>query len=439
MSMLRQLSTKIIIITALLLAVSFGAAAQAYTGYSPYSIFGVGDLNRQSTAYSNTMGGVGIANRTNRYLNAINPASITERDSLSFMADFSLHSNNKVFNQGNLKSANNTFNVNDFIISFPLQRQSAMMLGILPYSDMGFDYSYREKDPGIVGNVGNIEHVTSGQGGMYKVFVAAGVTFFKRLSLGAQFDYYFGKIDKSYSTSFSDDSYSSIKNNTVLNAHGVGGKFGLQYEQPLGSDIKLTLGATYTTDVNMKGFYTDGSYSVSSAASDTLYYRVDTLGLTKNVKLASEYGVGISIKKANKWMFEMDYTRSDWTQSGIEAISGYSAASTPFKTSISQAYRIGFEYIPNINDVRYLVNRIAYRAGAYHKTEYYLLYGQEVASTGITFGISLPINRMYNALSIGFDFGQRGVLKDDFVRERYFNFTVGMNIFDIWFRKNQYD
>lgn len=335
MSMLKQLSTKIIIITALLLAVSFGAAAQAYTGYSPYSIFGVGDLNKQSTAYSNTMGGVGIANRTNRYLNVINPASITERDSLSFMADFSLHSNNKVFSQGKLKSANNTFNVNDFIISFPLQRQSAMMLGILPYSDMGFDYSYREKNPGIIGNVGNIEHVTSGQGGMYKVFVAAGVTFFKRLSLGAQFDYYFGKIEKSYSTSFSDASYSSIKNNTVLNARGLGGKFGLQYEQPLGSDIKLTLGATYTTDVYMKGFYTDGSYSVSSAASDTLYYRVDTLGLTKNVKLASEYGVGISIKKANKWMFEMDYTRSDWTQSGIEAISGYSAASTPFKTSIS--------------------------------------------------------------------------------------------------------
>lgn len=135
----------------------------------------------------------------------------------------------------------------------------------------------------------------------------------------------------------------------------------------------------------------------------------------------------------------MDYTRSDWTQSGIEAISGYSATSSPFKTSISQAYRVGFEYIPNINDVRYLVNRIAYRAGAYHKTEYYLLYGQEVASTGFTLGISLPINRMYNALSIGFDFGQRGVLKGDFVRERYFNFTVGMNIFDIWFRKNQYD
>lgn len=437
--MLRQLSTKIIIITALLMAVSFGAAAQAYTGYSPYSIFGVGDLNRQSTAYSNTMGGVGIANRTNRYLNAINPASITERDSLSFMADFSLHSNNKIYNQGDIKSANNTFNVNNFIISFPIQRQSAMMIGLLPYSDIGFDYSYREKNPGIIGNVGNISHMTSGQGSMYKAFVAAGVTFFKRLSLGAQLDYYFGKVEKKYSTSFSESSYSSINNGTLLNANGVGGKFGLQYEQPLGSDIKLTLGATYTTNVNMKGFYTDASYLVSSAASDTLYYKVDTLGLTKNVKLASEYGVGISIKKQNKWMFEMDYTRSDWTSSGIELISGYSATSTPFKTSISEAYRVGFEYIPNINDVRYAINRIAYRAGAYHKTEYYLLYGEEVASTGITLGVSIPINRMYNALSIGFDFGQRGVLKDNFVRERYFNFTVGLNIFDIWFRKNQYD
>ena len=172
---------------------------------------------------------------------------------------------------------------------------------------------------------------------------------------------------------------------------------------------------------------------------DTLYYKMDTISVTKKAKIASELGVGLCLKYADKWMMEFDYTRSDWTNTGISSISGFSESSSPFSASVSQAYRFGFEIVPNRNDARYYFNHVAYRCGAYYKDEYYQLYGRKVSSMGVTLGVTLPIFRWYNGLTLGMELGQRGTLADNMIRERYINFSVGVNIFDIWFQKSHYD
>ena len=58
---------------------------------------------------------------------------------------------------------------------------------------------------------------------------------------------------------------------------------------------------------------------------------------------------------------------------------------------------------------------------------------------GITLGMTLPVFKGHNGISIGVDMGQRGSLKDKMIRERYATFVIGFNIHDIWFRKVQYD
>ena len=47
----------------------------AFGGYSPYSVFGIGDIAKEGTAYNRSMGGVGIANRNRRFINCTNPAA----------------------------------------------------------------------------------------------------------------------------------------------------------------------------------------------------------------------------------------------------------------------------------------------------------------------------------------------------------------------------
>ena len=204
--MIRKIEKIFLLSVFLIISISMSAQEGTYGAYSPYSIFGIGDISKEGTAYNKSMGGTGIATRNKRYINYLNPAAVTARDSLSFMADFGLVQNNKVFAQGDIKSGNNTFNIYDFVMTFPIWRSSAFMVGITPYSDVGYDFSSVETDQDIIGNTGNITYDSFGTGGVYQAFVGAGVTFWKKLSVGAEMIYYFGNIDKVTNMKYSNSS-----------------------------------------------------------------------------------------------------------------------------------------------------------------------------------------------------------------------------------------
>lgn len=415
------------------------AHSQVTGGYTPYSIYGIGDLSSPGSAYHKTMGGVGIASRNNRHINIINPAAVTARDSLSMMIDVSLYSDNKIFSQGGLKSSSNIVNINDLVISFPILRKSTgFMVGIMPYSDTGFGYSTSVDDPSLIGHTGNISFSATGKGSIYKGFLGAGVDLWKRLSLGAQADFYFGKVEKNYLTKFSDNSFNGVTSDVIMNVSGFGGKFGLQYEQPIGSSIVLGLGATYTLGSNLRGTVENGTYSSGSESSDTLSHSLVNLGANSRIKIANEVGAGISLKYADRLTVEFDYTRADWRNSGINDIQGLSINGGMFQTAVADSYRLGLEYVPNRSDIRYYMKQVSYRAGAYYKNEYYICNGQNVSAKGITIGATFPVFRWSNGITVGADLGQRSSLRNDLVKEFYFNFSLGFNLYDIWFQKSEY-
>ena len=415
-----------------------------YGAYSPYSIYGVGDISKEGTAYNKSMGGVGIATRNRRFINYLNPAAVTARDSLAFMADFGISEKNTLYRQGDMKSAKNTFNIYDLILSFPIWRSSAFMVGITPFSDVGYDFSRVETDKNIIGNTGNITYSSYGKGSVYQAFIGAGATFWKRLSVGAEMIYYFGNIDKVTNMDYTNSSYRSVNSGHDLTVRGVTGKFGLQYEQRLGGNVSMIVGATYRMKTNVKGYSTSYRFANQSSVSDTLSYRVDTLA-QNNIGFGDELGVGLSIKGGEQWSVEFNYLRSDWTKSGFESVGGFSSVSSRpntqnavFSSTVSQSFRVGFELVPNRNDIRYYLKRCSYRAGFYYDKSYYKLNGENVNNMGITIGVTLPVFRWYNGISIGVDFGQRASTRNNMIREQYVMFNLGFNIHDIWFQKTQY-
>ena len=432
---------KRIFLTLLLLSACAFVYAQegAYGAYSPYSIYGIGDITKEGTAFNKGMGGTGIATRNRRFINYLNPAAVTARDSLSFMADFGLAQNNKVFRQGDMKSANNTFNIYDFVLSFPIYRSSAFMVGITPFSDVGYSFSSIEKNPEIIGNTGNIEYDSYGNGSVYQLFFGAGVTLWKNLSLGAEGIYYFGNIDKITNMNYSNSSFRSINGGNEFNIHAFTGKLGVQYQQKIKGNVSMIVGATYRLGTKMKGYSTEYRYANLSNVSDTLRHRVDTLGAS-GLRIADEIGLGISFKGGERWSAEFNYLRSSWNKSGFDGFSGLGiTGESKFTSTASQSFRAGFEITPNRNDIRYFLRRCTYRAGVYYDQAYYKLDGNNVNSTGITLGITLPVFRWYNGLSLGIDLGQKSSAKHNMIRERYAMFVVGFNIHDIWFQKQQYN
>ena len=438
--MVKKIQT-LLVATALLLLAPVQLLAQdddplAQSGYSPYSLFGFGDLVRQGTTYNLSMGGIGIADRNVRYINLLNPAAVTAREMKSFMMDFGLENRNTIYRGGDVRSASNTFNMHHIVATLPIATHSAFKLGVMPVSSVAYDFRSLETSDQILSQVGDIQYDRMGNGGINQAFLGAGVTLWRRLSLGADIQYYFGKINRSSIATFkSSSSYRGISSGWDYNVSCFGGKFGLQYTQPLSNALSAVVGVTYDVSTKLRGHEIRYAKGESTSSTDTVVYEKRSLN---NYRIPSELGAGISLRYADQWMVGFDYTRQDWT--GI-SFGGYPGVD--FTTGVAQNFRAGFEYTPNRYDVRsgfgHFLRRLTYRGGAYREVSYLTLGGSPVASTGVTLGFGIPVFRYYNSINFGVDFGQRGTLVGDQIRERYFLFTISFNLHDIWFIKPLYN
>jgi len=415
------------------LLVPFVASAQTdgtYSGYSPYSVYGIGQLHPGGTAWNRGMGGVGIAARNRRFVNITNPASVTARDSLSFMTDFGVTPRFSLFTDGSKRSVNTTVNIEDFVISFPLWNKTAMMVGITPLSDVGYKIVSSNIDLYTIQNT----FESAGNGGIYQVFAAFGGTLWNRLSLGVQGMYIFGNINKSATQSYSDETYRNYHSGDSLQVNNLAVKFGLQYEQPLTTTSFLTLGATYKLSTGMLGhhihYLEEGSYYRE---------REETQLSSAGLRMGDELGLGLSYRRSDIFMVEADYTRSDWRRSGFDAVPGLlNVGEKTFASSAAQSFRLGAEWTPNRNDIRYFLKRCTYRLGAYYNQSYYTVDGKHVDAVGLTLGMTLPVFRYYNGISVGLELGQRGLAPGQ-IKERFIGVNIGFNLFDIWFQKPMYD
>ncbi|MCF0178189.1 MAG: hypothetical protein HUJ90_06140, partial [Bacteroidales bacterium] len=324
------------------------------------------------------------------------------------------------------------FNIHHIVASFPIYKSSAFKVGVMPYSSVGYKFSHHEDDDQIIASIGDILYQQSGQGSLYQVFAGAGVTFFKRLSVGGDAIFYIGSIDRYSNVDFTTNTYyrSYIRGWEYV-PRGWSGKFGLQYEQPLGKDLSLTLGVTYKLASQLKGYATSYTYAESTSYTDTLASYLD---LPAAYSIPSEKGIGLSLRKNEKWMVEFDYLRQDWKKTIFDPTPGID-----FATGNSETFNLGFEIIPNKYDIRYFMKRVTYRVGAYHSKTYMILNGQQLCNTGITLGFSVPVFNRNTSIAFSVDLGQYGPFDKASMKERYFKFNLGLNLSDTWFHKSLYN
>ena len=441
-----RLSVSFVFALALLMPVRLHAQADvAYDAFSPYSMYGVGNLETLGSQNSIAMGGIAIGDRNSAYINWVNPAAITARESKAFMLDFGITQKNILYtadastsiedtDSGRLHSVNNMFNLHHIVATIPLGKRVALKAGITPYAATGYEFVSREYADNVLLQMGDVKYKKTGKGGIYQLVMGAGWKILDNLSIGADGIYYLGNTVHSSTTNFATNSYYRTLGRTWSSvSRGIGLKTGLQYTFNFKNDCNLTLGATYMIGGAMGGEFSDVVLATTTSATDTVSNNIKPI----DYKIPSEIGAGFTFRKTDKWMFGFDYTYQDWSKTVFDNAPGIDVV-----TRKAQSFRLGGEITPNKYDIRYYTKRMTYRAGAYYNSGYIAVNGVPINSMGITFGASFPIqlsrDTRLTSIVLSVDIGQTGTLASNLVRENYVKLNVGLNLFDTWFQKSLY-
>jgi hypothetical protein len=391
----------------------------------------MGDLTPYSFGRTTGMGGASLASRYNQQINTSNPASYTAIDSLSFLFEFGIDSRFSKFQ--NDVGSNNTNDVNFqyFAMSFQINNKIATSLGLVPFSNMGYNVDVYEN---LGEYVGNILTQYYGVGTVSNAYLGLAIEPIKNVSIGANLNYLFGKLTHNAEVYFLDGSdFYGIQQYGDYRLRDFGLDFGLQWTIPIKNDQHLVIGAVlenkpeYTTvfsEITQKNLNIGNSLD-----QDTISFE----GSDKNaVEFPMTFGGGISYVKDNSLEINVDYFHQSWSKAK------FNETKSKFLTDLNK-FAIGAEWVPNKFSIRSYLSRVAYRVGMRYEETYLLLNNQQINDFGISFGVGLPVYRSKTTINVAAEIGRRGTKDHGLILENYAKLNLSLSLHDVWFIKRRFD
>jgi hypothetical protein len=396
---------------------------------SPFSRYGLGDLHHYGYGRTAAMGGASLGSRHSLQINSANPASYNALDSLSFVFDFGVDGTFSDYKSdyGKLKATDVNFRY--FSLNWPITRWLGAGMGVQPFSDMGYEVGFVEE----VDNESNVYHSYNGDGTTSKAFLGASVMLFKGLSVGANFNYLFGRLNQNTNVAFdsSDLFYISKSEGTRLRDFTL--TYGLQYDLELKKDQFLTVGVTFEPQSEVTALHRLFNYKAIALSTSTLTDTVEFIAESKAIiKLPSTFGVGLSYSKLNKLEINADYYYAGWSKAT------FFGKTDPLITDLSRI-SAGFEYIPEAFSIRSYLKRVKYRMGIHQENSYLKLNNHQIKEFGISFGAGIPFPKSKSTANFAVEFGKKGTTKDNLVRNNYAKLSLYLNLYDYWFVQRKFD
>ena len=448
----------------LILPVAVSAQTSSINAFSPYTMYGIGELNTPGTVAMRSMGGAGVASRNANMINLLNPASYSAAPQKSFLFNFGVEGQN-YYNQQKAgeqrkQGAYNTFNFHDIAFRMPIAKKLGFGFSLTPYSSVGYrikyDNPYADDDP-TWGNVGRIQYDYNGEGDVTEVKFGFGYEIFKQFSIGIAAQYFWGNIDRNYSAMTTtiipggSNVVSSIMGVDNYSISRLKAQVGVQWNAIVNTKRILTFGATYDFGGDVKP---SKASSVKVNNMTGAEVRKDTTDL--KLVMPRQLSVGVNYQ-TSKWTLALDYTFQNWAHGNTEVVRTGAVGMGSDKTFYEVAYtntnsvKMGFEYIPSRYDVRHFLKRWAYRAGFRYGNFNQTYNGEKLTEYAVTAGFGIPMTRRILAISaidVGFEYGRRGYNVADrlgLVRQQYFKFSIGFTLFaggsdgEYWFVRPKYD
>lgn len=447
-------------IIAVVLLLPMGAAAHNLTNsvntYSPYSMYGLGELATPGNVAMRSMGGVGVAMLSNHVVNLLNPAGYANMNRKSFIFDFGVdaghyrNSQNK-YKSGEasqIKTAYNSVNIHEIAFQMPLAKKVGFGFSLTPYSNVGYNMYSDDLSSDIIGNVGRVRYNYYGDGDVVEVKAGAGWRPFNKLSLGVAVRYYWGTINRNYKTIPQDiitgsGEYSTTTGIDTYDVSNAKLQVGVQWHPIFNDKRALSFGATYDLGGNLNPDMTQYVY-VDNFLTSVVRDKTEALPLRVPHQVVAGF-----FYQTTKVRLGVDYVYQNWGSENADFVEGEGKGIHVAYTD-THTIKAGFEIRPRPSDVTNYLNRISYRVGLRYG-DYYQTYGySNIRQYAVTAGFGLPLQLFGNSsVDIGLEWGMRDPVQKSvmvngaqvgLVKQNYFKLAIGLSFYaNDWFKRRQFN
>lgn len=379
---------------------------------SPFSCFGLGDVNDNVPNSYRGMGSVGIGMRNNRVICPSQPASFTACDSLTFM--FDLAANVMWTRYGDDVGKKNKANGNlDYImLQLPLyKRWVALSAGLLPFTSVGYNMTLRDS---IKSNY-HYDATYYGNGGVSEVYGGLSVNLFDWVAIGANVYYMFGDVVNTRSVTFDEAGLTPVVQASELSVSSVRFREGIQLFHTFGKHT-VTLGAIFENKQTLRSDFT--------IAEST---QLDTVWVAKNVaEVPMMFGVGASYTWDKRLTVGFDFSRAYWEKA--YNLQNYDLGNLRNRNK----YAFGIEYRHNPIGRNY-AERMFWRVGCNVSDAYV----KAITSPDymVSIGMGFPLRNARTVFNASIEYGHRGPAAS--LQEHYLRLTINAAIAETWFFKRK--
>ena len=408
----------------LILFVFCGLSAFAQLGTSsPYSRFGLGDLQGNAFPVYNALGGGVAALSSSNSVNPSNPASYTSFRANSFLfSTGGLHNTTQIQNSTDKQVVNNSA-FSHLTIAFPISSKLGASFGMLPYSNIGYTLNARD-------TVVNADMIYTGDGGLSKVYFGGAYEPFKGFSLGINASYLFGGLNRRKKLDYDDESFFDSRSNSSINLKGYYYELGLLYKKELANEKELSFGLTANNNSTLRAKRSNivetisGPYEiVKDTASNVVEWG--------EVTLPNYISTGLMYRDGEKWLLIADYSMQNWDD--------YTLLGESDDLSNSMRLSGGLQYTPEFNSVTKYYKRMQYRLGAAYSNTPLTLNDTQLKEMSVSFGFGIPVKKSRTKYDVSLTLGQRGTTDNSLIKEQFVKFGLSVSYDGIWFVKRKYD
>ena len=423
-------------------AISIAANAQQSTS-SPYSFYGLGSLKFKGTVENQSMGGISVYSDS-IHVNLRNPASYAGSN-LSFYNNearpikFSIGT---TFSSTKIKTSSasdqyGNFSIDYLALALPINK-FGFGFGIIPYSSVG--YSLQSKNEN-----GDLAYRYRGNGGINRVFFGFGYQLFKGLKIGIDTHYNFGNISNtSIAYGYNDQGQLLQYQSRDERRSDLGGfsyNLGIILNQKLSKSYELMASFTYTplskiSSENNNQFSTitiDANQVEFVQSTSQIDLEAMSLARTKLI-LPSRISIGAGLGKPRKWFLGFDYTLLEASKFSHRFVE---IENSSFEDASSLS--VGGFFIPKYDSFSSYWKRIVFRSGIRFENTGLVVNNESIDEFGISFGVGLPVGRLFSNANIGFEWGKRGTTNANLVEENFYNINISLSLNERWFEKRKFN